>query len=81
MAWLGLADMSKKKIKLASSAGIPKSLIDVLHNKTYDKMGPTEHLLKGNEYYVINDISKETEIWNNLPSLSLITFVLHWLIL
>ncbi len=62
MAWIGIIDVDHRKIKLVASSGLLKSDSKILANKTYDINGPTEKILQGAKYYIVNDTQVEHKI-------------------
>jgi PAS domain S-box-containing protein len=70
MAWMGIADTTKRKINLVASCGLSGHNIKMLTDHTYNIDGPIEKILQGNDYYVVNDILIE-------PGLSLKNYALE----
>jgi PAS domain S-box-containing protein len=62
MAWIGIINTAHRKIGLVASKGLLKSDSKTLANKTYDIDGPTEKVLQGANYYIVNDIQAEQKI-------------------
>lgn len=56
MAWIGIADISKCKIKLIASNGATDEDIKLLSDKTFHIEGLTDKILQGKEYYAIPNI-------------------------
>ena len=66
MAWIGIADTSKRKIKLLASNGSTDEDIRLLSDKTYHIDGLTDKILHGAEYYAVPNIQAEDIIkWQN----------------
>lgn len=61
MAWLALIDEENQLIKMVSSFGVSLRLKRSLKVKSYKKDGPIQHLLNGEDYQVINNLSEDKE--------------------
>ncbi|WP_162495550.1 sensor histidine kinase [Confluentibacter flavum] len=59
MAWIGIADISRRKIQLVASNGSTEEDIKLLSDKTYHIEGLTDKILHGSEYYAIPNIQAE----------------------
>ena len=59
MAWIGIADISNRKINLVASSGATEEDIKLLSDKTYHVDGLTDTILHGEEYYTIPNIQEE----------------------
>jgi PAS domain S-box-containing protein len=67
MAWIGLFDGEKKRIRLAEQYGISSTEIILFADIPIKPNGPKENILKTGKYYLSNDVDNnpELEYWRS----------------
>jgi len=62
MAWVGIPDTTKGKIRLTSSSGQTRLDIKKFTEYAYEVNGPIDKTLNGQDYFVVNEIQKDPNI-------------------
>ncbi|MEP6677001.1 MAG: PAS domain S-box protein, partial [Ferruginibacter sp.] len=64
MAWIGIPDPTNRKIRLTSSSGETEPDIKKFTDYKYELNGPIDKTLKGQGYFVVNEIQKDPDmVW------------------
>ncbi len=65
IAWIGMFDISGKKMTIAGQQGIPDEEISLINNAPYQDNGPQDQVLQKGTYYISNEVQDtfELESW------------------
>ena len=67
IAWIGIFDEEKKKLKLVSQIGVPEKYIDYINNAELDEGGINKYVLRTGTYHLSNDVLQSAEMENWRP--------------
>ena len=61
MAWIGIIDVSRRKISLIEGGGIASEDLLLFNDTGYEENGPQDQAVKNGSYYVCNDVKNDLE--------------------